>query len=99
MTECQPRYEPLPNWTIEEMEEVILRDDPTQISLVPLVAGLNPENCDWAIKTCLKLCKHWQGTVRGNAILGLGYLARTCGSLHKPTVFPIIAAGLGDEDE
>jgi hypothetical protein len=96
--DCKLRYEPLPNWTREEMEAVIRRDEPAALALVPMVAGLEPPECAWAAEICIELTSHGEANVRANAILGLGYLARTCGELPESIIRPIIEKGMRDPD-
>jgi hypothetical protein len=99
MTDCVPKYEPLPEWTQEEMEEVVRRGDPREVALVPLVAGLSPPDCDWAQSICRQLAQYPDSSVRGNAIIGFGYLAMTCRKLQEDIARPMIEAGMQDEDE
>lgn len=47
----------------------------------------------------MDLTSHEHFNVRGNAILGLGHLARTCGHLDLAAVVPVISAALGDRHE
>jgi hypothetical protein len=81
------------------MEEVLGRNAPREVALVPLVAGLRPENCDWAERICIRLSSHSDLVVRGNAILGLGYLAMTCRDLTEDLARAAIQAGLQSDDE
>ena len=99
MTDCVPKYEPLPEWTQEEMEEVVRQGNPREVALVPLVAGLSPPDWDWAQLICRQLAQHLDSNVRGNAIIGFGYLAMTCRRLCEDIARPIIEAGMQDEDE
>jgi hypothetical protein len=48
---------------------------------------------------CLRLSGHPHFNVRGNAILGFGHLARTCGALDEGRVKPLIERALKDTDE
>ena len=99
MSECDLRYEPLPEWSQEEMEQVIRRGEPQQVALVPLTASLNPPDFDWTQSICVRLSLHSDKVVRGNAILGLGYLAMSCKRLDERITRPIIEAGMQENDE
>jgi hypothetical protein len=100
MKDCESlRYEPLPEWTQEQMEAVLVRNDPRELLLLPLVAGLEPPDRDWALSTCIRLTQHDDAVVRGNAILGLGYLALTFKDLPEDIIRAIIDRGLCDSEE
>jgi hypothetical protein len=88
----------LPNWSREEIDAVIRRDDPSELLYVPIVATLNctAEERAWAEAICIQLSQHSDRVVRGNAILGFGHLARNCGKLNEGVVRPIIELALRD---
>src|SRR5690606_1288821 len=50
---------------------------------VPIVISMDPPDCQWAQGICIRLAAHADPTVRGNAILGFGHLARTCRKLDE----------------
>ncbi|AUX25687.1 uncharacterized protein SOCEGT47_062360 [Sorangium cellulosum] len=85
-------------WTKAEVEAVIARGDPAELLYVPLVVSLDPPGRVWAEQICLRLAGHPSPDVRGNALLGLGHLARIFRSLHRRRVQPAIEAGLQDRD-
>jgi len=84
-------------WTEADVEAVLARGDLAELLYVPLVVSLNPPDCDWAEAICVHLAAHPDLNVRGNALLGFGHLARTCGRLTEAVVRPIIQAALRDE--
>jgi hypothetical protein len=99
MSECDAlHYEPLPEWTREEMESVLERNDPNELYLLPLAVGLEPPDHEWLLATCIRLTRHEDPNVRGNAILGLGYLAHTYKELPEDIVRSIIECGMSDAD-
>jgi hypothetical protein len=98
MSECALTYEPLPEWTCAEMEAVLERNDPRELALVPLVAGLTPPDRDWSLAICIRLTQHPDQITRGNALLGIGYLAHHCRHLPEVIVRPIIQRGMQDPD-
>lgn len=83
-------------WTIQDINEVVDRGDPRELLYVPIVISLDPADCRWAESICLRLSTHPDESVRGNAILGFGHIARTCRCLDEAVVKPIIAAALQD---
>src|SRR4051794_36558227 len=85
-------------WTEAEVEAVIARDDPAEVLYVPIVVSMDPPDYTWAESVCLRLVSHPHPWVRGNAILGFGHLARTCGRLNEAAVRPLIEAGFRDEE-
>ena len=86
-------------WTIDEMEEAIKKNNPEELLYVPIWITMDPPDCEWACNICVKLSTHENFNVRGNAILGFGHLARTCGKLEEEIVKPIIEAALNDKNE
>jgi len=71
---------------------------PDELLYAPIVVGMNAADCDrlWAESICLRLADHPHFNVRGNAVLGLGHIARTCRALTAETAFPVIERGLQD---
>lgn len=85
-------------WTEDDVEIVIARGDPEELLYVPIVVGMNADACEpgWAEKICLQLASHPHFNVRGNAVLGLGHIARTCRALSLELAVPVIAVALRD---
>ena len=83
-------------WTEQDVELVIARDLPDELLYVPIVITLDSPDCAWSERICLALAAHNHYNVRGNAILGFGHLARTCGRLNLDAVLPVISAALND---
>ena len=86
-------------WTEEDMESAIERNQPDELLYVPILVSMDPPDCVWAQDVCLRLSRHSNYIVRGNAILGFGYLARTCRALDERQVKPLIESALRDGDE
>ena len=88
-------------WTEADVEAVMARGSPSELLYVPIVVGMNARDCDrhWAEELCFKLAKHPDFTVRGNAILGLGHIARTCRELNLEQAVPLIYSALKDTHE
>lgn len=85
-------------WTEADVEAVLERADPDELLYVPIVVGMNAADCkrEWVEDICLRLAKHEHFNVRGNAILGLGHIARTCRELNAVAAVPVIAAAFDD---
>ena len=88
-------------WTEADVEAVLGRGDPAELLYVPIVIGMNAEDCDqaWVESVCFNLADHRDFNVRGNAILGLGHIARTCRKLNLDRAVPIISLALSDANE
>jgi hypothetical protein len=83
-------------WCEEDVETVIRRDDPAELLYAPIVVSMDPPDCAWAQDVCVRLARHPDPTVRGNAITGFGHLARTCRKLEESVVRPLVEAALRD---
>lgn len=88
-------------WTEKDVETVIAKGDPSELLYVPIVVGMSAYDCDrqWAEEICFTLAEHPHFNVRGNAILGLGHIARKCRSLNLERAIPLITQALADPDE
>lgn len=78
----------------EELLRGIADDDP-QLSVMIIAAALEDEDRDFVEATCLRLSTHANDEVRGNAILGLGHLARLFGEVSDSAV-ACVKRGLSD---
>lgn len=88
-------------WSREQVEEVIARDEPEEVLYAPIVVGLNALDCgrEWAEGVCVRLANHAHFNVRGNAILGLAHIARTCGALNTEVAVELVSRALEDPHE
>ncbi len=82
-----------------DTEGAIARDQPAELLHVPIRVSMDPPDCAWAQEICIRLAAHPHANVRGNAILGFGHLARTCGALDEPRVRPLVESALRDGDD
>lgn len=87
-------------WTEKDVKAVIARGDPSELLYVPIVVGMHALDCEreWAEEICFSLANHPDCNVRGNAILGLGHIARTCRALNLERAIPVISQALADLD-
>jgi hypothetical protein len=93
------KYKPIPVMSRIEVEEAIQRDDPGELSIAVLAAALYSEEPEWPQEICLRLAGHSHNNVRGNAILGLGHIARIHRTLNRARGEPAIRDALCDPDE
>lgn len=93
------KYVPVPELSRSEIEVAIARDDRERLPFAVLSAALYSIDPEWAEGICLRLARHETPGIRGNAILGLGHIARLHGTLTENTVRPIIEAALNDSDQ
>jgi len=88
------QYEEIPNLTVSEVEMAIQNNNPESLRVVPISVSFYATNLRWAEQICLHLSKHPNNNVRGNAILGLGHLARRFGTLTQVLVQPVLEQAL-----
>ncbi len=80
------------------MDHRVDRSD-ARLHEVPIAISLIPPDCEWALAICTDLADHSDPTVRGNAVLGFGHLARTCPDVPlNDTVAARLGAALNDTD-
>lgn len=91
------QFEAIDRMSCAELEAALERDDPEELLRAVLAVALHSEDGEWATSVCMRLASHRHVSVRGNAILGLGHLARRCGRLDA-AARDIIETGLRDAD-
>jgi len=91
------KYEPIDPLSRAEVEAALARDDPEELLKAVVAVALHSEDLDWASSVCMRLASHAHFNVRGNAILGLGHLARRYDRLDS-AAREVIEAGLRDAD-
>ena len=92
------QYEDIPILTKSEIIGALDRADAEELKTTVLSAALGIDDWRWAQGVCLRLSTHPEPGVRGNAILGLGHLARIHRRLDRELVALAILDGLNDED-
>ncbi len=93
------KYEQIRDLSPGEVAAILRRDDPRELLYVPISVGLSAGDAGWAQDVCVGLAAHADERVRGNALLGLGHVARVHGFLDQARVQPLLQAGLRDESE
>lgn len=76
--------------------EALARDDVAYLQTGIVAAALHEEDYDAAHRLCVALSGHHDEYVRGNAILGLGHLARLFGKVSLGDD-RIVRAGFADD--
>jgi hypothetical protein len=79
-----------------EVESALERDDPNELmDLIVELATEGPDR-DFVETCCVRLARHRNAMVRGNALLGFGHLARRFGRLDGNRVKRLVDIGLHD---
>jgi hypothetical protein len=99
MPSPRARYEEIPEWTRDAVEQAV-RDDDVD-ALIRAVVAVAMHDADWhyAQDLCIRLSAHRHFNVRGNAVLGFGHIARVHRRLDRGVVQPIVEAALRDPDD
>ncbi len=92
-------YCPIPALSDNAERAALERNDPAEPITAILSAALRSTDREFAQGVCVKLSNHEHFNVRGNALLGLGHIARIDGRLDEMIVAPLITAGLQDGHE
>lgn len=89
------------DWTEADVNEVVQKGNVEELLYVPVIVGMNADVCDreWAENICYKLAVYPDDTVRGNAALGLGHIARTCQEINLDIAIPLIRKLLSDRNQ
>ncbi len=79
----------------DALRDAIERDDPEVLGPMIIGAALYEDDFDTVYSACLRLSNHRDETVRGNAVLGFGHIARLFGRLGQDGP-DIVKRGLKD---
>jgi hypothetical protein len=91
------RYEPIEPVSRADAERAV-SGPPVELARVVIAVALHDADRVWAETFCGRLARHPDPGVRGNALLGLGHLARRFRVLDADRVQPLIEDGLADPD-
>ena len=93
------KYESLEPVSHEHAETIARGGDAHALSRVAVSIALADDDLDWSTAFLLTLIAHDSATVRGNALLGFGHLARRFRAIASTaSVAAAIKAGLADTD-
>lgn len=93
-----PVYKTLPFFTRDRVITAIKENDVA--TLIPVALSVATYDPDWkyAQDLCIRLSEHSNASVRGNAILALGYVARVHRRLEKRIVKPVLLRAQKDSE-
>ena len=80
-------------------EDAIERDDPLELMEVVLEIANDSTEREWAQSCCLQLTRHRSEHVRGNAVAGLGHIARRFGHLDPQSARRRVEIALYDRSD
>jgi len=83
----------------KRLDTALERDAPIELQQLILDVALESEDREWAEFCCAQLARHRSANVRGNALLGLGHLARRFGQLDRNRVKRLVEIGLHAHNE
>ncbi len=89
-------YRPVQPYSREEAEEAIRTNDIDTLVYVAFSTGMLGSDWKYAQDLCVRLSEHEHPIVRGNALLGLEYIARFQGKLEQQIVKPVLLRALKD---
>jgi len=92
-------FQDLERFDSEDVRAALARDDPKELQFVSITLALSSPDAVFAQDICLRLCAHENRTVRANAIMSLGHIARRFRMLDERMVKPVIEAALRDPDD
>ncbi len=81
------------------VEEALQRDDPLELESLILDVALEGPEREWAEACCAQLARHRSALVRGNAVQGLGHLARRFGQLDPNRTRRLVEVALVDRSD
>lgn len=92
-------YQEVRYYTTAEIEEALVRSLPQELQVVVIGAALHHEDAAYVQSLCCSLASSDHEELRGNAILGLGHLARRFRRLDEHRTRRLIESGLIDPSE
>ncbi len=93
------KFQDLERFTNDDVEAAIIRNDPVELQLVCVTVALVSSDPLFAQDVCIRLSRHDNNKVRGNAVISLGHIARRFRRLNEQVVKPIIESALNDDDD
>ncbi len=90
-------FEELEKYEHEDVTSAVERDEAEELRQVVVVVALEDADYAFADQLCVRLAHHRDATVRGNALLGFGHLARRFGQVSAEGR-ALLEAGVRDHD-
>ena len=91
------RFIELETYEHGDVEHALGRDDPAELQQVVVTVAMEDGDYTYAEQLCIRLARHADATVRGNALLGLGHIARRFGHVSVDGR-ALVKAGILDQD-
>jgi hypothetical protein len=92
----EPPDQDPPAFSRAAVDEALQKDDTEVLRSAVVSVSLYSDDQEFAEHLCQTLAIHDDPIIRGNAILGLGHLARKHGSLDLIGAVPLLTMALGD---
>lgn len=92
------KIQDLPLVTFEDIQAALVRNDPEEMHLVPIVVALSYPDPLTAQSVCVTLSINPDNKVRANALISLGHLARRFRALDESVVRPLIESAIRDSE-
>ncbi len=93
------KYEPIKKYSKVDIEKAVAGNNADELLLMVLSVALYSDDFEYAENFCVQLSNHEHFNVRGNAIQGLGHIARIHGKLNENKVKPIIESASKDKNK
>lgn len=90
------KYEESQSFSRDEVESAISADEVDALIEMVVAVSMQAEDSAWAESVCLRLAAHSNCTVRGNAVLGFGHIARIHRKIKHPGVAKLLQEALYD---
>jgi hypothetical protein len=81
------------------IEAALERDDPVELMDLILEIAVDGADREFAENCCVRLARHRNPNVRGNAVLGFGHLARRFGRLDGHRVKRVVENALHERSD
>ncbi len=92
------QYEEVEFATVSDVRQALKRSEMEKASRLIIGVALHSQDAESAAQACLEAATSPHPIVRGNAILGLGHLARRFASLERSTVEPVLISAMSDPE-
>lgn len=91
------QFEEAASYSHDDVRAALRRDGAQELRQVVVAVALNDASYPFALELCVRLASHRDSTVRGNALLGFGHLARRFGEISDEGR-ALVKAGLADAE-
>lgn len=93
------KYQAPRQYSKHDVESAIAADNVTGLIQMVISVSMYSDDSLWAESVCLRLAKHADWNLRGNAILGFGHIARAHENIASTEVKLLVERALLDEEE